>query len=141
MNNAQEHNREFPELHKAGSRSPFEVPEGYFDTLPGQIRDRMHQPAPVKILTMPRLAVAACVAAVLVTGFYYLSDVGSVPQTSQIQITDEHIEEAGYLSLMDEDMILESISHEVLDSLQEETIFNDYLIENRTDINLIINEL
>ncbi len=59
----------------ADKSNVFEVPEGYFDHLPSSILHKIHQPAPVVVMSQSRrlmqFAVAACMAGLIGLGIFW----------------------------------------------------------------------
>ena len=140
-----DHNPEhFPGLNKAGKSNPFIAPEGYFDNLPNRINETIHKPAhaSARPLWLTRFAMPAMAVVAMV---WVISAVVKKPAAtdtaSGITLTNDHIAETGYLMQMDESLLLESLSSEELSEMAGDEGFQDYLIENKVDINLIINEL
>jgi hypothetical protein len=136
---------DFPQLRAAGKKNPFSTPESYFDELPSVVATRIHSNKHHRINWIPRLAVIAGVlaGAVILVNWYITREAVPTTQTAY-EITSEHITESGYLFEMDEHLLVEALS---IESIENEFITNeseelqDFLIDNTTDINLIINEL
>ncbi len=145
------HQEKIPDsIRDAGKKLPFEVPDSYFDTLPGKIQDRLSgngeavRPGILRTLR-PALAVAAMfigLIAVGYIGFRLLSDRAASPYLSG----DELIENMEYFSYdLEEDLLITAIlesdgiltdessdpqSDDIILYLSEENIDFDGLLNN-----------
>ncbi|MEZ5070665.1 MAG: hypothetical protein R2751_06805 [Bacteroidales bacterium] len=128
---------EIPDLSDSSLRKqPFAVPEGYFDTLPGAVMDRIrameHTEVPVRKLSRSlilRMTAAAAVAAlVLVTSIFLAPRSENQTASSTDMIL---LEEMG---LIDDDLFLMEYFESVEESLDEEEAYvnqaTDYLAMN-----------
>jgi hypothetical protein len=122
----------------------YRVPDGYFNELPGMISDRISDSnarVPAYGRWSVRLALAGLAGLVLSTGIWYFNQHQEM-ETVTPQLTYDFLVESGTWYELDEHLIVEELSDEVIDRQQDpEDNYDDYLIEHNTDINLIINEL
>ena len=125
----------------------FQTPDDFFEKLPGKISDRIRSDVPVStstVFTTPKLiGIAACLAVVIIAGMFYVNTLNDQHATATVWSYDDLI---GSGIQMDEGLILEAYEPESatgnIDKNGNETQhLQDYLIENNTDISLIINEL
>ena len=133
----------FPFLQKNGRTNPFITPENYFEKLPLNIADKIAAPAP-RLFAVPRLALlAGMLASVLVAGMWYFSRNNTKSQGNQVVLSYDDLP----VSAIEDELVLDAFadvttSSEDEDEGSDETAsYHDYLIENNTDISLIINEL
>ena len=103
------------------SRSPFQVPDGYFDTLPGEIQNRILSKQPSKkvpVIFKPAFFVP--VLALLILAFILLRPASESKPAAQNNSFDysefvaEHYDELG----IDENTILETYLDEVQDTVK-----------------------
>ena len=130
----------------------FQTPEHYFEKLPVSVSDRIHSGAgkstnigwsPVRILSYSTLT-----ALLVVAGWFYFSNPAAEKVAPSV-LTYEYLDKSGMVTEMDETMLMEEyVAQQNAEStdLQTEAVDNqeilkEYLIENNTDITLIINEL
>lgn len=133
----------FPFLQKAERKNPFTTPDGYFEKLPLNIADKLAAPT-APLFSTPRLVfIAGMLASVLVAGMWYFS--GNTQQVSENQVVLSYDDLP--VSSIEDELVLDAFadvetSAEDDDAGTDETdTYHDYLIENNTDISLIINEL
>ena len=126
----------------------FYTPENYFEKLPSNISDRIHKKSttpelakvwsPVRILSYSTLAVL-----IVVAGWFYFSNPASEKIAPSV-LTYEDLDKSGIVSEMDETMLMEEYTvaaNAQIDVVENQEVFKEYLIDNNTDITLIINEL
>ena len=124
----------------------FKTPDDYFEKLSVNIADRIHVGEPrasQKLVTLKRLAITACVSVVIVSGLFYMNSMRDQKATLSVWSYDDLV---GSGIQIDEVMILEAYEKESANNIlknngTETQHLKDYLIENNTDISLIINEL
>lgn len=143
-NNNLNQDERFPNLEKAGRKNLFTVPEGYFNQLPGAIADQINagkQPVINGRNYKPVvLGLSLIVAIALIFGVNYFRTIDN-KEVSQPIISYQDI----HLTGLEDEVIYDEITVEdladttVQDAVKSEMY--DYLIENNTDISLIINEL
>ena len=137
-------------IRASGRKLPFEVPDSYFDNLPGRIQDRLsetgkNQTRGPQMSIRPILAMAAMfigLIAVGYTGFRFLTERGTSPYLSG----DELVEAIEFFVYeIDEEMLISEIiesnlalSPESSDSQTEEII--QYLSEEDLDLNGLLND-
>ena len=134
----------FPNLEKARRKNLFTVPEGYFNQLPGAIADQIN--AGKLPVTYGRnykpvvLGLSLILAIALMFGVNYFRTIEN-KEVSQpvISYQDIHLTELEDEDIYDEITVEDLADTTVQDAVKSEMY--DYLIENNTDISLIINEL
>lgn len=136
-------------IDRIGKTNVFQTPEGYFEKFPGNLADHIHAAPSNRNFISSRLYVLAVTAmiAVIAGVLYFVNFTGE--KASDPQLTSQEIIDSGVLAEMDEFILVEAFQIEFnqetgitdSDSLAGITDFEDYLIENNTDISLIINEL
>ena len=133
----------FPFLQKAGRTNPFTTPEGYFEKLPLDIADKMAAPSAPLFSTPKLIFIAGMLASVLVAGMWYFS--GNTGQSAENQVVLSYDDLP--VSAIEDELVLDafvdvSTATDDEDSGSDDSdTYHDYLIENNTDISLIINEL
>lgn len=138
------HDEHFPNLEKAGRKNLFSVPDGYFNQLPIEIADKISagkQPVTFARNYKPvALGLSLLLAIALIFGVNYFRTIDN-KEVSQPVISYQDI----HLTGLEDQVIYDEITVEdladttVQDAVKSE--MHDYLIENNTDISLIINEL
>lgn len=133
----------FPFLQKAERKNPFNTPDGYFEKLPLNIADKLAAPS-APLFSTPRLVfIAGMLASVLVAGMWYFS--GNTQQVSGNQVVLSYDDLP--VSSIEDELVLDAFADVETSSEDDEAgtddneTYHDYLIENNTDISLIINEL
>jgi len=135
-----------------GKRNVFTAPVNYFDKLPLEIADKIHSgrnnTAGVFRLSMPRLIGFATIIAVAITGSVFLYTANNSKILSEPMLSYNDLLNSELVSDLDETMLFEAYSesndlsdNQNVQAQSEITELEDYLIENNTDITLIINEL
>ncbi|MDQ3052234.1 MAG: hypothetical protein M3Q95_15255 [Bacteroidota bacterium] len=138
-----------PGLDRIGQANVFQTPANYFEKLPVILTDRIHR-APVQqnLLTSRMFIVAITTMIAIVAGVLYFVNYTN-EKTVAPQLTSDEIIDSGVFAEMDEFMLVEAFQTELYtesEALQPEmnpvsNQMEEYLIENNTDITLIINEL
>ncbi|HEX5003385.1 MAG TPA: hypothetical protein VFW78_12895 [Bacteroidia bacterium] len=131
---------ELPEFANAGKQHPFTVPEGYFERLPDTISDKLQHQKGHRRQPVPRFVLAAACLAIALFLVFHFSHTSEVATTPDFEITPEHLSAAGYVSEIDENMLVEAISADAL-ATPDSSAIQDYLIDQKIDISLIIKEL
>ncbi len=157
MENIQNRNESNPEqesalLNSINRNNVFQTPEHYFEKLPVAIVDTIHNGnsvipgrkwAPAGLLTLTGFAVVAVVA-----GIFYFSNLKTEKTISPV-LSYEQIVSSGVVADLDETMLFEELDSRIptekeaaqIQNTEENEHLKEYLIENNTDITLIINEL
>ncbi len=134
-----------------GKRNVFIAPANYFDKLPLEIADKIHSgrtSAGLFNFSLPRLiGVAALIAIAIAGSMLWYSDTNS-SKLSETVLTYDDILNSEMVGDMDETVLFDaySKSHQLSSNQNVQTVndsqaLENYLIENNTDIILIINEL
>ena len=157
MENQQNRNENNPEqesalLNSINRNNVFQTPEHYFEKLPVAIADTIHKGntvipgrtwAPAGLLTLTGIAVLAVVA-----GVFYFTNFITDKAVSPV-LSYEEIVSSGVVAELDETMLFEELDSRIpsdnevveIQNTEENEHLKEYLIENNTDITLIINEL
>ena len=138
-------------LKQAGHQQVFQAPPGYFEKLPAEIASKISRPngsgiynrIPVRVM-----ATLTCLGVIIAAGILFFRLPGDHEKASA-DFTYEDLYASGMYTQMDESLLMDVITvpgnteTEVIPagSGTEEQHLQDYLIENNTDINLIISEL
>ena len=134
----------FPNLEKAGRKNLFTAPEGYFNQLPVAIADQINagkQPVTYARNYKPVfLGLSLILAIALILGVNYFRTIEN-KEVSQpvISYQDIHLTELEDQVIYDEITVEDLADTTIQDAVKSEMY--EYLIENNTDISLIINEL
>jgi hypothetical protein len=140
-------------------RNPFTVPEGYFDSFPARLAERLQHEKPVDIplreriweTIRPQLALASAIAAFALVGYFGFR---SFVETGDEWISDEVIEDymnyhrnefTDYylLSLLEEnDFYLEQETDHDIDLYTDDPdLYIEYLYQDDIELDLIYEEL
>lgn len=148
-----------PNLLKIKRKNSFSVPDDYFETLPNIIQERCIQIKKesvwsifFKYLLKPQYSLSlALVIAVLALGIQRFgvneSDYRAAAPNKEIFITAEDLSNSYYINEFDENMLVENVTLNVStlkytkNTKTELENIENYLIENNTDVSLIISEL
>ncbi len=135
-----------------GKQNVFKTPDAYFDKLPLEISDKIQARksvdqgvlAPV-FSRMQLVAFALVVIAVISGSVFYLYQ-NKEENKSESTLSYQDLINTDIVTEMDENMLLDAYAEEgiatnVNQNEKETSPMEDYLIENHTDITLIINEL
>ena len=128
------------ELKRVGRQNPFAVPEGYFDTLPGHIADRINTPGAGKVIPLkkaftPAYAAAACAAMLLLLASVYFSL--RVPEKgTPAPLAFEEVGNSTYFFDIDEQLLVDELALQSYDEKKAigNTDMENYLIDNAADI-------
>lgn len=135
-----------------GRQNIFKTPENYFELLPIQISDRIQSGKSVRETTaafvfskLHLITTLGIVACLIAGGIFYLNLSNSGSKSEQILSSDDLIN-AGIVTEIDENILIEEYAELSTTSQESQKVaqnisLEDYLIENNTDITLIINEL
>jgi hypothetical protein len=127
-----------------GKQNPFSTPEGYFEKLPYEIADRVHTSKSgtiQSILSFKTIMISGVAAMLLVVAMFLINKRNEVYKH---ELTAEDITTSVLMTEIEESVIideLQSSSFAEVTPVAENEHIHDYLIENQTDITLIINEL
>jgi hypothetical protein len=130
----------------------FHTPEHYFEKLPVFVSDQIHKKTktdqvhnwmPARIAAFSGLVLVAIVA-----GWIYFSGVETEKSSNPVLSYDDLVG-SGMVSEMDESMLMEEYAAQTNNAsgmnqtevVSNQELIKEYLIENNTDITLIINEL
>jgi negative regulator of sigma E activity len=140
-----------PHLFKLKKEEVFEVPENYFEKLPGIMQDKVHSKAKVKSFWVPdyKLALAAAsVCLLVVVGIkYWNAPNQESKELAGVELMQDYDNQ--YLASADEQELAEQLDDESLDNTSAQIDENsgidnqeieDYLISNNIDITTISNE-
>lgn len=151
--------KDFPLLNTISRENPFKVPDGYFDSLPALIAERIakENSKPERIVSFkkifhPRYAVrhsesvlwriAACLLiAALISGVVYFNqpDINNNPE---LALTYDDISNSVYMYDLDENLLIEELAqYGDESSAGDQAEIENYLIENQADFSQIENEL
>ncbi len=142
--------RNAPGLRGMKSANPFEVPEGYFDSLSARIQDKLNTPKPITLweklvepLQRPAFAYATISLVVLIfAGVYFYQKQNPLPakQMSEASVSMEDLYSSGIIDEYDENTLIEVLA---LNSSEKSaaTEMDDYLIDENTSETDFINEL
>lgn len=144
--------KQYPNLFGMDKKNPFSVPENYFEDLPGSIQSRIQQEEQESWLETlkrtfyrPQWAFALLLLLLLTAGgWFFFSNRQVQPAQREMALTADELKNAAILGDIDEfDLLDEYASLEETASADEEskTEIENYLIENHTDLNQLINEL
>jgi hypothetical protein len=139
---------ETPVLKNMNRKIPFTVPEGYFDSFTSLISDRIAEankkPQWITILQtifQPKFAFAVVVLMVLaISGIFYFNSTKN-NQNTAMALSYDDISNSVYMDDMDETVLMDELSKYNEDDQSNTEEIKNYLIDNQTDISLIINEL
>lgn len=130
--------------------TPFKVPAGYFDHLPNEINNIVNKQQTKPVIRFSLIQSVISIAAILAVVFitvWYMNDANNQVKKQQFSVTYEDIIESGMVSEYNENTLLNhyitSYSENYDDSQFDVYVdeYNDYLIQNNIDINILINEL
>ena len=140
-----------PILKNMSRENPFTVPQGYFDSFPTLMSEKIasHSSKPAwsvffQKVFRPRFVVTACVLAVAITSgvIYFNRDIPV--NNPEIIISYNDLKNSDYLDQMDESDLVEAYSsseQELSQDNSKNSSIENYLIDNQTDISLIENAL
>lgn len=129
----------------------FSVPENYFEKLPsaisGHIQANTHKPGLFSNSVVRWVSLTGMAVIILAAGMFYFNR--SENTNPDPVLSSEQLVNSGELATIDDALLYEELqSRKVSDTEAEELAlregnehFEEYLIENNTDINLIITEL
>lgn len=149
--NRDEELNDSPMLKSMSREHPFNVPEGYFDSFPALISEKIAaQPSgktglvfALRNFIKPKYAIAACMLAVAVTsGVFYFNTLQN-PIEQDVMLSYDDVSNSPYFEDLDEQVLTDELTQyadEIKPDNQSEEIEN-YLIDNQTDVLLITNEL
>jgi|SRR6185436_4161051 len=141
--------KDAPLLKNMNRENPFKVPEGYFDSFPSIVSERIasqkSKPGWVILfqnIFQPKYVIAMFVfAAALTSGIVYFNQSKTTGQ--EIILSYDDLSKSNYIDQIDEhDLIDAYISDADADKSNENNSeIENYIIDNQTDISLIENEL
>lgn len=142
--------KDAPLLKKMSRENPFKVPDGYFDSFPTLISEKIasshSKPGWIiflKNVLQPKYVVAMFVfAAALTSGIVYFNQHPAAKDQEMILSYDD-LTNSNYIAQFDESDLIEAYnSNSETDKVNENNSeIENYLIDNQTDISLIENEL
>ncbi|PCH91177.1 MAG: hypothetical protein COB85_09420 [Bacteroidetes bacterium] len=142
-----------PSLSKIDRANPFEVPDNYFDNLPGVVSDRINghstpHSSTVRALVIRWTAVAASIILIAVLTFVLTNSPEGNINLDLAQLDLDEIEEVlmdqGIYAVEEEeliDMLLDSDEESFLEEINDLDEIIDYLIDNNIDLTTIVEEL
>lgn len=141
-----------PHLFNGEKKNLFTIPDNYFEDLPGLIQERIQSEKRVSLvevfsnwLLRPRIALGLILFALLLSGgLYFFQSRDGSPVTSEVVITFDDLKGSGAMDQIDENILIDELiaynESSEASKIQDFDIEN-YLIENHTDYEQIINEL
>ncbi len=136
-----------PHLSSLPKKNAFTSPENYFEKLTVNISNKVHAEKQktwwqliFETLVQPKFAVASVALSLLVGGYLYNQKQNVV--NAQLEMTATNINNLSddeILSQLDETVLADVMDDNATDATANDEV--DYLIDNHTDLNSIINEL
>ena len=143
--------REFPLLFSQKKGEDLEAPNGYFETLPSQVMQKIGADEGTKVIPIQRnkrlrsLAVLTAIAASFLIGVFFWGGETVLPKSKEnfLVFTSMEIAEINedIIADIDEDLIFEALLSDDMDQIEENEEYIDYIYENDIDIEEIIYEL
>lgn len=136
-----------PHLSSLPKKNAFTVPENYFEKLTINISDKVHTEkhktwwqVVFETLVQPKLAIASVALCLLVGGYMYNQKQNVVIAPLEMTATNiSNLSDDEILSQVDETVLADVMDDNSTDASANDEV--DYLIDNHTDLNSIINEL
>jgi hypothetical protein len=146
-NNKEELKGIAPHLYSLPKKNAFTAPENYFEKLTVSISDKVHAEKSktwwqviFESLTQPKFAVTSIALCMLVGGYmYYQKQSMIIAPVEMTAVNINNLSDDEILSQVDETVLADVIDDNTDDATSAEEV--DYLIDNHTDLNSIINEL
>jgi hypothetical protein len=144
--------KDAPLLKSISRENPFRVPDGYFDSFPTLISEKIaaqnSRPGWIVFLQnvfQPKYVVAMCVFAIVLTsGIFYFNQHPKLSH-EQILLSFDDLNNSNYIEQIDEMDLIDAYSSvsysEAYKSGENNSDIQNYLIDNQTDNALIENEL
>ncbi|HMT29516.1 MAG TPA: hypothetical protein PKD91_09585 [Bacteroidia bacterium] len=145
-----------PENQNPGKRNVFSTPADYFEKLPLEVSDKIHSGKTSDSVfrlfsinfTVPKLVGISAVIVVVVAGSLIFKNNNDNKRIHETTLSFDDIVNTEYVAEIDESILFDAYSSTTIpiDSAAhstdaEITDLQEYLIENNTDLALIINEL
>jgi hypothetical protein len=144
---------ETPGLNRAGKNRVFLVPDGYFEKLPIYISDRISQQKPVSFIdlivgylqSIPKSIAIITVLVFLISSisiYLTIKDKGQQTLEEPFQFTE--FIDSGYLDELDGLFIINNLPENSIadnNNIGYDPSLEQYLIENKIELNQLINEL
>ena len=137
-------------LKESAGKNAFRVPENYFEKLPVEIADKIHSGAAERVsspvLRPVFIGLTALCAIIITIGLFYFNST-NYKELTQPRFSYNDLDSSGYIASMDENLITDELAGQNIQiedaspASAETDQIKDYLIDNNTDITLIINEL
>lgn len=133
--------------------NPYKVPEGYFNSMEHAVHDKINArkinvfDRVIQVLKKPVVAVPVGLAAAAIALLLIINKPGNEKILEPVNFSQEELVESGIFMDMDEDLLFESLinSNSTQASNMNSNEFNteaeQFLLDHRIDINLIMNEL
>lgn len=141
----------FPNNQNPGKRNVFSAPVNYFDKLPIDIADKIHSQKNASEIfsgSVPKLIGFATLIAIIIIGGVLLYPGYESPKISEPDLSYDDLINSELVGEIDESMFVEAFAeshdlseHQTAQKSKDIKDIEDYLIDNNTDIALIINEL
>lgn len=144
--------KDAPFLKNMSRENPFKVPDGYFDSFPTIISEKIaaqnSKPGWIIFLQnvfQPKYVIAMCVFAVVLTSgiFYFIQN--PKLNNQEILFSYDDLNNSNYIEQIDEsdliDVYSSVINSEAYKSNENISDIENYLIDNHTDNTIIENEL
>ncbi|MEO5572101.1 MAG: hypothetical protein ABIT08_12345 [Bacteroidia bacterium] len=144
--------KDAPLLKSMSRENPFKVPDGYFDSFPTIISEKIaaQNSKPdwaifLQNVFQPKYVVAMLVFAVVLTsGIFYFNEHSKLNQQEMLLSYDD-LNNLNYIEQIDESDLIDAYSSvsnsEVYQSSEDNSDIENYLIDNQTDNAIIENEL
>lgn len=141
--------KDSPILKKMNRESPFKVPDGYFDSFPTIISERIstQKSKPGWIIFLqnvfqPKYVVAMLVFAVALTSGVVYFNQHPTAADQEIILSYDDLNKSNYIDQMDENDLTDAYTANADGdkSTQNNSEIENYLIDNQTDISIIENE-
>lgn len=143
-----------PILSKLENTGKFEVPEGYFDSLPGLIQNRIsEEKSQFELIDFfreffnLRIAVPAFVMLIAIGAGWYFDNLDSIPNSEANNISYEYLSNSVYFEDFEDEVLFdELLADNFTGDLSEGGMFSnreieEYLLNAQFDETIILNEL
>ena len=144
--------KDAPLLKSMSRENSFKVPDGYFDSFPTLISEKVtvQNAKPGWIIFFqnvfqPQYVVAMCVFTVVLTSGIFYFNQNSKLNTQEVLLSYDDLNNSNYIEQIDESDLIDAYSSvsnsEVGKPNENNSDIENYLIENQTDNSIIENEL
>lgn len=130
-------------LRSVGNETPFRVPENYFEMLPISIADKIshkRETTPwIHFILKKEFIYTASLGCIIALFVIFFPIISTHFNDSNLSVSEYVIKEK--YSSFDEDMLVAFLTENKEDKTSDNDYLMDYLLQNDTDINLIMEEL